>query len=270
MPNHCSPSKVPHKKINTCYDSDDIKALVLAFNDYIKHSNLCKSETCIIPESINIYQSDEELYKELSTKLNKLCNNDACWIDLHFIKEIRDKNLKDSLLYFTFKPKGLRSKRTWFNTNNINEVMEQYQDLYKDKFQFLGAQPSDFSKVAVVNWKKIKKIPYLGIIFNTDPHNQPGRHWLAVFIDNVNKKVDYFDSLGKLPNKNIASFLKYFKKYQFTFNKKEHQKGGSNCGAYSCYFIIERLKGKSFEDITKKLIPDKMMTDYRDYLFRPN
>jgi hypothetical protein len=270
MPNYCSPSKIPHKTLNTCYDSDDIHNLVKAFNKYIKHSSICKSNTCISSKPIDIHLSDEQLYTELSQRLSGLCNQDSCWIDLTFIREIPDKNLRDSLLYFTFKPKGLRSKRTWFNTNNINEIMEQYQDLHKDKFEFLGAQPSDFSKISVINWKKIKQIPYLGIIFNTDSHDKPGSHWLAVFIDNTHKTVDYFDSLGKLPNKNIASFLKHFKKYQFTFNKKEHQKGGSNCGAYSCYFIIERLKGKTFEDITKKLIPDKMMTDYRDYLFRPN
>jgi Ulp1 family protease len=53
---------------------------------------------------------------------------------------------------------------------------------------------------------------YIGVIFNTDPHNKPGVHWVAVFIDNRNKIVDYFDSLGNTPNKNICSFLKRFKK----------------------------------------------------------
>lgn len=271
MPDYCSPSKIPHKTINTCYDSKDIYAIAVAFNKYLKrNSTICKYDKCILSKEIDLTQSINSIYQQLHERLEKLCNKDSCWINLNFINELQDKNLKESLLYFTFKPKGLPSKRSWFNTNNINEIMEQYQDLYKDKFIFLGAQPSDFSKIASINWKKIKTIPYLAIIFNTDPHNKSGQHWLSVFIDNNQKKVDYFDSLGKLPNKNIASFLKHFKKYQFTFNKKAHQKGGSNCGAYSCYFIIERLKGKTFEDITKNLIPDKQMTDYRDYLFRPN
>lgn len=270
MPNYCSPSKKPHKTINTCYSSTDIHALVKAYNKYIKHSNICKENKCISSKPIDINGDDKQLYKDLKTRLSGLCESEFCWTDLQFLKEIPDKNLRDAILYFTFKPKGLHSKRTWFNTNNINEIMEQYQDLYKHKFQFLGAQPSDFSKIVKLDWKKLKSIPCIGIIFNTDPHDKPGQHWLAVFIDNKEKKVDYFDSLGKLPNKNIASFLKHFNTYQFTFNKKAHQKGGSNCGPYSCYFIIERLKGKSFETITKKLIPDKMMTNYRDYLFRPN
>lgn len=269
MPNYCSPSKIPHKFIDTCYDSSDIKAIAKAFNNYIKKSNICKNNTCISSQPIDLNIDDEQLYKELTKRLSILCDKEFCWTDLHFIQEIKDKNLRDSILYFTFKPKGLRSKKTWFNSNNINEIMEQYQDMHKDTFTFLGAQPSDFSKIAILDWKQIKKTPFVGIIFNTDPHDKPGTHWIGVFIDNKKKTLDYFDSLGKLPNKHIASFLKYFKKYQFTFNQKEHQKGGSNCGVYSCYFIIQRLKGKSFEDITKKLIPDKMMTDYRSFLFRP-
>jgi hypothetical protein len=267
--NYCSPSKIPHKTINTCFDSYDIKTITQAFNNYIKTSKICKNNTCISSKPIDLNKDDEQLYEELTKRLNILCEKEFCWTDLQFIRDIPDKNLRDSILYFTFKPKGLRSKKTWFNTTNINEIMDQYQDLYKTKFKFLGAQPSDFSKIIKLDWKKLKQISYIAIIFNTDPHDKPGAHWIGVFIDNKQKTVDYFDSLGKLPNKNIGSFLKYFKKYKFTFNQKEHQKGGSNCGVYSCYFIIERLKGKSFEDITKKLIPDKMMTDYRSFLFRP-
>jgi len=269
MPNYCSPSKKPNHKLNTCYDSTDIIQLVNAFNKYILHSPICKNNTCINPTPINTNQNINNLYKELTRRLKHLCRQDFCWLDLKFIKEIKDKNLRDSILYFTFKPKQLATKKTWFNTININEIMEQYQDLYQDIFKFLGAQPSDFTKIIKLNWKEIKNYSYIGIIFNTDPHNLPGTHWIAIFIDNNKKYLDYFDSLGQLPNKNIASFLKHFKNYTFTFNKKIHQKGGSNCGAYSCYFIIQRLKGKSFDDINKKLISDKKMTGYRNHLFRP-
>lgn len=269
MPNYCSPSKKPNHKLNTCYDSTDIIQLVNAFNKYILHSPICKNSICINPTPINTNQNTNNLYKELTRRLKHLCRQDFCWLDLKFIKEIKDKNLRDTILYFTFKPKQLTTKKTWFNTININEIMEQYQDLYKDIFKFLGAQPSDFTKIIKLNWKEIKNYSYIGIIFNTDPHNLPGTHWIAIFIDNNKKYLDYFDSLGQLPNKNIASFLKHFKNYTFTFNKKIHQKGGSNCGAYSCYFIIQRLKGKSFDDINKKLISDKKMTGYRNHLFRP-
>lgn len=42
MPNHCSPSKQPHNNIDTCYDSNDLKAIAKAYNSYIK------KKTCVI------------------------------------------------------------------------------------------------------------------------------------------------------------------------------------------------------------------------------
>lgn len=270
MPNYCSPSKRHHNSLNSCYDSTDIVAIAKAFNTHIKKNNrVCHKNMCIQSDLIDINKSDEEIYNELFSKLGDICQQEYCWTDLDFIYEIKDQNLRDAIMYFTFRPKGLPSKRTWFNTQNINEIMEQYQDLYRNKFKFLGAQPSDYSKLIKLNKKKLQNYNQVGVIFNTDPHHLPGKHWVGVFIDIDNKTVEYFDSLGKMPNKNIASFLKIFKNYKFTFNKKIHQKGGSNCGVYSCYFIIERLNGKSFDDINKKLIPDKIMTDLRNVLFRP-
>lgn len=284
---YCSPSKKT-KIQGSCYDNNELIAIANAYNNVIKkNKSICKDtgiskdNVCIKScNLIDINLTSLELHKELSSKLDKLCKSDMCWTDLDFIKTIKDKHLRNSILHFTFKPKfnSLSSKvkwstntktNAWFNTFNINQIMDQYQELYKDTFTFLGAQPSDYSKVGKINWDIIKKKNNIGIIFNTDNHKQPGRHWVSVFIDNVNKKVDYFDSLGNKPNKNISSFLKHFKTYNFTINNIEHQKQNENCGVYSCYFIIQRLKGLSFEQITKRIITDKMMTDYRSFLFRP-
>jgi hypothetical protein len=270
--NYCSPSKKTISK-KTCYDNNDLITIAKAYNQVVKKKQpICNGNSCLLAtktiNDVNKYTNDE-LYEELSNRLGKICKSDMCWTDLNFIKTIKDHNLRDSLLYFTFKPKSTKTITSWFNTNNINEIMQQYQDLYKESFYFLGAQPCDYSKIITVNWNKLKKNDNIGIIFNTDSHLQPGKHWLAIFIDNVNKKLDYFDSLGDLPNKNISSFLKHFKDYNFTINKTEHQKGNENCGVYSCYFIIQRLKGLSFDKITERIITDKMMTDYRSFLFRP-
>ena len=269
MHSYCSPSKKNTIQDNSCYNSDELISIINAYNKHIKNEILCNKFKCVKPELILIKnKSVKQLYQELYDKLSELCDKEYCWLDLPFINNIKDKRLKESILYFTFKPKGLETKRTWFNTMNINEIMQQYQDLYKD-FKFLGAQPSDYTKIKKLNKSDLKhNSRYLGIIFNTDPHTKPGQHWIAVFIDNHTKRLDYFDSLGHVPTKNIASFLKLFKDYHFNINRKEHQKGGTNCGVYSCFFIIQRLNGNTFHNINKK-ITDKMMTDYRDILFRP-
>lgn len=270
---YCSPSKNKLKGV-LCYDNHELIAIAKAYNNAIlEKRTICQGNTCINSNKpINLNRNSLDinvLHRKLSDRLSEVCSNDMCWIDLDFIKTIKDKNLRDSILYFTFKPESTKTSKSWFNTYNINEIMQQYQDLYKKTFKFLGAQPSDFSKIMKINWKELKNKKNVGIIFNTDNHLQSGTHWLAVFIDNVNKKVDYFDSLGNLPNKNIASFLKHFKKYKFNINRYEHQKGQSACGIYSCYFIIQRLSGLSFNEITNIIITDKMMIDYRSFLFRP-
>ena len=78
MPNYCSPSKIPHKFIDTCYDSSDIKAIAKAFNNYIKKSNICKNNTCISSQPIDLNIDDEQLYKELTKRLSILCDKEFC------------------------------------------------------------------------------------------------------------------------------------------------------------------------------------------------
>jgi len=268
MTDYCSPSKQPVN--NTCYNLNELLEIVYAYNDYIKNNTLCYKNKCIEPLPItNIQLNIPYLHDELKKRLSVFCKSEYCWIELDFINNIKNTKIKNSILYSTFKPKSLSSKTTWLSTLDINDILHQYEELYSPQFKFLGAQPSDFSKIVKINWNNLKKYNYVGIVFNTDIHSAPGQHWLAIFINNHLKTVEYFDSLGKLPNKHIMSFLKHFKNYEFTFNKRVHQKGGSNCGIYSCYFIIQRLKGIHFHDINKKLISDKMMTNYRDILFRP-
>jgi len=49
----------------------------------------------------------------------------------------------------------------------------------------------------------------IGIIYNTDPHYKGGSHWIANFLDIVNKKCYYFDSYGMKPPKQIYRFMQW-------------------------------------------------------------
>ena len=44
-------------------------------------------------------------------------------------------------------------------------------------------------------------------VFNTDPREKSGTHWVAVYIDK-NGKGEYFDSFGKKPQKDILNFMR--------------------------------------------------------------
>ena len=267
--NYCSPKK--NKNNKSCYDFNVLIALAKAYNKYIKKKNLCKDKTCALKKEIIINnKSALELHTELDYRLNKICKQEYCWIELDFINEITDKNLKEQILNYTFKPISPKGKYSWLNTHNIEQVLHQYEECTKN-FKFLGAQPADFSLVQKINYNNLFKIKKLGIVFNTDNHNKPGKHWVSVFINNTNtkKNIEYFDSLGNKPNKYIQDFLNHFKNYNFIYNKIEFQKGQSNCGIYACNFIIMKIKGYSFNEIISMNLTDKIMTDYRQELFRP-
>ena len=265
----CSPNKKNHKK-NTCFNNNELLAIAKAYNSFIKkQSKICNLDTKTCSKDTHeIDLNSKDLYLEISKKLNVLCDKEYCWTDLDFINKISDKKLHDSILHFTFKPKGLPTLKTWFSSNNINEIIKQYEIIHSE-FKFLGAQPSDFSRIIKLNYNKLQKIKYLGIIFNTDDHTKPGTHWLAVFIDNNNKTIEYFDSLGHPPIKNICNFLKHFHNYNFKINRTPFQKGNNNCGVFACYYIIQRLLGYSYKEIKSQMLTDKMMTNYRQLLFRP-
>lgn len=262
---YCSPIR-NKKSRKSCFNNNELKAIAKAYN---KYTTICIGEDKCIKRTDLINLKSGDLYKDISEKLNKLCNNEYCWVDINFMKSIPDIAILESILYFTFKPKGTIDKNEWLSTYHINNILQQYQDMYKKDFIFLGAQPSDFSKIFKVDWKKLKKKKYIGIVFNIDPHDKPGKHWLSIFIDNKNKTVDYFDSLGHVPTKNISSFLKHFKTYKLNINYKAYQKGGSQCGIYAIHFLIERLRGETFKEIKNSGISDTKMKRYRDKFFRP-
>lgn len=283
---YCSPTKKYDPNVKTCFDIKDLISIANAYNKWRK--NVCNDNKCISKDTfkkINNVTSlpKNELYQQIKERLNILGKNEYQWLELDFMKSL-EPNSKNEILYFTFKPKSTKTIKTWFNTDNINEILQQYQSYINDTngknfYRYIGAQPADISRVYSFDWNELQnKYKCISIVFNTDKHNKKGQHWVCCFIDNRYRTVEYFDSLGKMPNKYIREFLAHFEEeYTFRFNKKAFQQGGTNCGMYSCFFTIQKLKGMSFEDIIKKfnkinpgnMSPDKMMSKYRSQVFRP-
>lgn len=254
---YCSPLR--NSNDFTCFDHIDLIEIAKAYNKYALKHKL---------HQINIFTKDKfELWKSIKKRLKH--RYEYKWLDEKFIDNISNKKILKKIKKYTFKPKSPRTIKTWFNTTHIEEVLYQYEKMYNN-FKFLGAEPADIVRIKKFNFKKLKsKYEYLGIVFNTDTHNKPGQHWLAVFIDNNSKTIEYFDSLGESPNKYIREFLNKFKDYSLIINTKVHQKGGINCGAYSVFFIIQKLKGMSMDEINNYNITDNMMNKYRKIIFRP-
>lgn len=113
-----------------------------------------------------------------------------------------------------------------------------------------------------INKIPVKRKEKWGFILNTlmrnDPEDKVG-HWVAVFIDNVNKHICYYDSFGENPK-----FLPVFKSvlprfkghpeygYEFKINKIKNQRiTSANCGFFAMSFLDKMInKNYTFKEAT--------------------
>jgi hypothetical protein len=117
-----------------------------------------------------------------------------------------------------------------------------------------------------------------GIIFNLDKHNEPGSHWVCVYI-NTNSKSDnfgffYFDS-NALPmpseintlSKSIETQVNH-SKFKILQNDKRKQFKNTECGMFCMHFIIQCLKKKTFKEIISQKCFDDDIHKLRQKYFR--
>jgi Ulp1 protease family, C-terminal catalytic domain len=276
----------------SCYKLSDLQIIAQAYND--KHTNA-------ISESIINAGNFQELYNIIDEKM-KTCNGkEVC-----FSEKV---GLSDDFVKNIFKPIGPVNNE-WLSNIDIANVMEQYERCFKN-FTFYGPCSSDLHLQSVKrlfefpdtfddmihgikihdseNIKKNKtsepEKSLIGIIFNTDPHNKGGAHWVTLVISIIKNTVffDYFDSVGKMPNDNIAKSIveliekciKYYssngeeKDIHFRVNRTQHQSENSECGVYSIIHILKMLNNEKWENIVKNVITDKEIQKLRaTLLFR--
>lgn len=94
------------------------------------------------------------------------------------------------------------------------------------------------------------------IIFNNQKHNQKGEHWLALLISPFDESVEFYDSFGNEPPKELSKQInKIMKKlnpdtyYKFKINRIKSQGRSSNCGYFCEKFLIDRvINNKPFKE----------------------
>jgi hypothetical protein len=189
-------------------------------------------------------------------------------------------------------PKEWKKNPTeWLSNIEMMEKMKPYEEAYPC-FEFIGPTSIDFDKVLSNNQCVEKELCHfqlseyikkgtkkIGIIFNTDPHNKGGSHWISLFINIPKKMIFFFDSAGdKAPNEVMVFVNRVMAQgqaltppIQFKFDQnypKEHQYSTTECGMYSLYFIINMLEDKlTAEYLKHHVITDQMMIDYRHKYF---
>jgi len=228
--------------------------------------------------------SSRNLWKKLRSKMRSHydCNNEYCAVKK---LPLEQKEKTDFLKYFRpEKPEEWDKKPTqWLDSYNIEDVMNQYE-VAEPNFEFIGPVPIDFDsksgvwgkciveelcKLSLVDMKKKGKTK-IAIIFNLDPHDEPGSHWVCGFVDTEASAAYYFDSYGYEPQEEIIEFLGRMKEQGIKnvyYNDIRHQRKGSECGMYCLFVIICLLRGRKFFDICSKIVDDDTMNAFRDILF---
>jgi hypothetical protein len=279
----CAPGKGTDRI--SCLSKDSLIKIIKAYNKQLRSRGGGSHSNNQNPISIK-NKSKKQLWENLREKMSGECNKEVCWIDRSFVRDIRDPDILDN----TFKPKQPESwkikKNTWLTTSDINSVMKQYENKHPD-FLFIGPVAVDcpggyYCELTNFDFSRLGKINKVGIVYNLDPHYKGGSHWVGLYIDKKKNQVNYYDSYGHAPPKQIKSFMnqvgnqlnEYNKKnninqnIKLEYNKVRHQYGGSECGVYSMNFIIQSLKGRTFKYIQNKKFTDKQMLEMRDILYR--
>jgi hypothetical protein len=274
----CSPKTKEKTKEFSCYEDETLYKLRDLWN--ARH-----------PDALINTNDTREIWISLKQNMKGICNKESCWLKQKFVNGKLNKELKDS--FAPESPKEWKKKpNTWLSSMEILDVMKQYEKTYKC-FEFIGPSPIDFDVKKMYGecvWDELCNFSLneqikngktkIGIIFNTDPHNKPGQHWISMFINIKKKKIFFFDSTGDKPPKEIMTLVKriqeqglnHDQKIKFVFDSNEgieHQYGNTECGIYSLFFIVHMLEDKMTEHYLKThILKDEYMNKFRHIYFK--
>lgn len=302
---NCSPI-VEGKTVskNTCFTNDALTKIKDAFN---KNNG---------PDNQIAETEPRQLYEALRTRLVQ-CGSEDCWLE-----QIKDPKVRQQLDQILFAPdQPLEWKENpdeWLSNFDIEKVLQQYEIAHPE-FKLLGPSSIDYDTKLPEEggkcvWEDIcrmdlkdltaRKKRKLGIVFNLDKHDEPGSHWVSMFVDLDKHLIFYYDSaLNETPPEIVRLKDTIMQQggqvhppisFKYMTNKKAHQRTNTECGMYTIYFIISMLTGKRLKPkksdgnqggnhgdnqggnggVEKVFegghISDKEMMELRSLLFNPN
>lgn len=117
---------------------------------------------------------------------------------------------------------------------NSSEIRKQLRG-YKN---FVGVFPCDSLPQLQANQ---------AMIVNTDPHNKPGEHWVAFYMD-IPEHLEYFDSFGLPPIvHHLRKYINSSVHNNFVYSSVQLQHNSSDtCGNHCIAFVKHRLNKQPF------------------------
>jgi hypothetical protein len=270
---NCSPKDKNEVKEYTCYTDGDLQKLRNMWN--ARH-----------PDKKITTNDSKEIWQMLKNYYAKVCNKESCWV-----RQMTKGTKMEKELLQSFSPvepiEWKKNPNEWLSSIDIIQVMNQYEKTYKC-FDFLGPSPIDYDTHQLYGecvWEELchfsladqikKGKNKIGVIFNTDPHDKDGEHWISLFINIKKGTIFFFDSAGDKAPSQVMKFVKMVteqgKKLEepidFKFDENypvEHQYKNTECGVYSIYFIIHMLEDKITGHYLKThVLKDKYMEQFR-------
>jgi len=268
----CHPRKT--KRSYTCYNDNALIELRDLWNRKY-------------PDKKIVHTEQKKIWNALRNHM-KECDQEVCWMEkLELDKENSQRIIKHN--FAPVPPNEWKSNdREWLSNEDIDEVLDQYQNTYPE-FAYIHASPMDFDtkvgdrcvsedlcKIDLASYRKKGKTK-IGIVLNLDAHDRGGSHWVCMWIDLNKRTIYYFDSAGNPPKKEVNVLADRLKqqgkamgvtlKYRDNRNKA-HQTTTSECGMYVLYFIIHLLKNKKkLNTFNRTRVKDDEVAKYRDVYF---
>jgi len=260
----CNPSiKSKHAYKSSCYTPDVLLKIKKAYNKNHSKDEQIKST------------KPEELLSDLEDKITH-CDREDCWL-----KEISDSGTRRQIIKMTFAPKKpdewKHDPNAWLTNFDIAGVLRQYETAYPE-FKLLGPSSINYDTKLKENggkcvWDELCKLSLqklikqgktkLGVVFNLDRHDQPGSHWVSMFIDLDEGIIFYYDSaLNAVPKEvkqlkdEIISQGKQLDTpitFKYMRNKIAHQSTNTECGMFSLFFIVTFLTRKLDKAVFEKI-----------------
>ena len=276
----CSPLEQNNRY--SCLDDDIIIDVAKIFNEKMN-------------AGIDLNADPKVVHDQICDIVFKITNDrsESGLFDIHKVINALPKN-KLKRFKASFRPEmpeeWHKNFNEWLSTTDIDKVLKQYA-VADPHFYYYGATPMDFdlksgNKCVVNGLCKFdlsehlsKGIDKIGIVFNTDDHDEPGEHWVAMYVDCVGKNLKYpciyyFDSTGDPATPEVEALVERIKnqggnniKFTYLENDKEHQKGDSECGMYCLHFMIYMLEGSDFMKYIKNKKSDEYIQKFRNVFF---
>ena len=204
-------------------------------------------------DKIDLNMNRIQLIDTLKEKFAPRCDdNQVCWLKTTTVKQLNDD---EEIQYETFRPEGPNQKYGWLSTDHINEVLTQYENVYKD-FKYLGTVSYDFEeipgyKIATLDFDDLYNKGYnrYGMVINLSElyDKSGGTHWVSLYFDLLKNQIYFFDSVGNEPGRRIRKFITKIINFmygtKFKTDKKYHFKSKLN--------IVKNLDYKGVDKILK-------------------